>query len=142
MKASAQTVTRPGGGGELDLHGSTNEKLFKDFELAFRERIQKCDPKARRLQSFPDIYDYLYHNHVDRLMNTHKDFQEQKMETCQNHKGQILDCLLSKKVKIEILQLSVDPSFEKYLRRDMNLTKKEARARIIFLQHLSGAPKE
>lgn len=142
MGASAQTVTRPGGGGELDWRGPTKQNLFTDFRRVFEERIQKCDPKAKHLQSFPEIYNYLYIKHVDHLMSDHKDFLDQKMPKCRGHEGEVLHCLLTKKVKEEMLQLSANPEFKKYLRKEMKLSKEEAEARIIFFHHLSETPKE
>ena len=141
MGVSAQTVTRPGGGGELDWRGPTKEKLFEDFKRVFGERIQKCDPKAKHLQSFPEIYHYLYLKHVDHLMSAHKDFLDQKILKCRGNEGEVLHCLLSKKVKEEMLRLSVNPDFKRYLLKEIKLSKEEAEARILFFHHLSGTPK-
>ena len=138
MAASAQTVTRPGGGGELDWREPTKENMFADLKQVFDRRIQKCDPKATKLHSFQEIYHYLYLKHVGHLVGTHKDFKDQKSPSCQGNEGEVLHCLMSKQVKQEIVKLISDRDFKTYLIKGMKLSKEEAEARIMFLRHLSG----
>ena len=137
MAASAQTVTRPGGGGELDWHEPSKENIFADFKAVLSRRIQKCDPKAKNRHSFPEIYQYLYLKHVGHLVSAHKDFKDQKIPSCQGNEGEVLHCLLSKEVKQEIAKLISDRDFKTYLTKGMKLSKEEAEARIVFLRHLS-----
>lgn len=132
--ASAQTVTRPGGGGELDWHEPSKESLFAELKVVLGKRIQKCDPKAKNLQSFPEIYQYLYLKHVGHLVSD-------KRPDCQGHEGEVLHCLLSKEVKQEIVKLLSDRDFKKYLRKGLKLSQDEAEARMMFLRHLSGTQK-
>ena len=138
MAASAQTVTRPGGGGERDWHEPSKESIFADFKEVFGKRIQKCDPKAKNLHAFPEIYQYLYLKHVGHLVGTHKDLKNQKSPSCQGNEGEVLHCLLSKEVKQEIVKLISDKDFKTYLIKGIKLSKEEAEARIMFLRHLSG----
>lgn len=139
--AFAQTVTRPGGGGERDWHPPTKENMFSDLKAVLGKQVQKCDAKAKNLQSFPEIYQYLYLKHVGHLVSAHKDFKDQKSPSCQGHEGEVLHCLLSREVKQEIVKLLTDRDFKTYLIKGLKLTQDEAEARIMFLRHLTGSLK-
>ena len=132
----AQTVTRPGGGGELDISSSSIPRIFLKLSHEFHLLIKKCDPHYKKGSRFEDIYEYLHIKHFQHQLDIQKRFKDPKPVSCPGHEGKSLHCILSPKIKLEIKNLIKDDDFRRYLLDNLKLSQDEAEARIFFLKHL------
>jgi hypothetical protein len=133
---NGQTVTRPGGGGELDISSVSISRIFLKLSHEFDLQIKRCDPSYKKGTSFDDIYEYLHFKHFEHMLDTQKRFKDPNPDSCPGHGGKSLHCILSSRIKVEIKKLIKEPDFKRYLLDNLKLSHDEAEARIFFLEHL------
>ena len=129
--ALAQTSTRPGGGVEFN-HGGVPHFPVSTLKNLFNEQLKKCDTYSKNLLTFQEIYDYLY---VRDFKNAVKDLnkkEDSKQVNCQNNNLEIIDCILTDKIKKEIRTLMNDKDFLKTWQYNLKLSNEELELRFFF----------
>gem|GEM_PF-3334269 len=138
QEASAQRVPRPGGGGEdIEVNGEKYSKSEIDsFYKLFKLQLKKCDPKRKVKMDFDHVFHYLFERHIETIMKD-KHLAKKPDDYCHKENGNIIDCLLSKRLK-QSLKTLIDNNYVKnYLKKQKGLSKKEINERIEFLTHLT-----
>jgi hypothetical protein len=138
QEASAQRVPRPGGGGEdIEVNGEKYTKSeFDSFYKLFKQQLKKCDPKRKVKMDFDHVFNYLFQKHIESIMKD-KHLAKKPDDYCHKEKGEIIDCMLNKKLKQSLNILIKNNYVKDHLKKQKGLSKKEINERIEFLIHLT-----
>jgi hypothetical protein len=136
-EANAQKVPRPGGGGEdIELLGEKETiPKIKTFFKIFHHQLKSCDPKRKVEMNFEDVFNYLFHRHMETLMKA-SHFNKKNSDYCHKENGNNIDCIMNEKLKDNLKELIASKYVENYFRTEKNLSKKEIKEKIDFLNHL------
>jgi len=137
QEAKSQKVPRPGGGGDhSDLIGEKETKSnVKSFFSTFKYQLKSCDPKRKMEMNFENVYNYLFHRHMETWMKD-SHLSKKTGDYCHKESGEIIDCIMNEKMKASLKILIESKYVENYFKKEKDLPMREIREKIDFLNHL------
>jgi len=134
----SQKVARPGGGGEKEIGRTNIENEINIFIKALNQRLNFCEPKAKKLKNFEEMYEFLFQKHFHKMLSGKEKLQPKLEVKCFNdHSKDNLSCLLTNQVQSKLKKLTENPQLPTYLKSELNLRDEDIEYRILFLKLLN-----